>query len=443
MNYLVACFFLAFFALSLGGKHSFSPLRVWLAMWAVSWSVNAVLGYGYYFSPIVVLINILGVSAYAVGAGFFWSLLNSSGGLTHNHGSQFAVALQKNRVAPLLITVLLLSCVLLIDLGMRKFSSSNLFQFIMYDRSRLFDVMKENQAALYQDNELNFPIEFKIVTLIICFSAVICTYGLSFEKIRKIDILNTLLLASISLLFSATASVRSLILVPIIIGGFSFFAGCVVNGRSYVLVSKKTILGGIFTVFSFAIWVLIVQSARMGDADLSRIGATLDHMRPWLSGYIPALSVWFDSLSNADLGWGGNFFRAILGPLGLAEGEGFDSRMMAVPIGNWQTSNAMTIFRVLISDFGAVGAVLFCFVLGFFGEYFYNKAMNRQGAWTVILVAQYCYVFFSINYWFFFYGSRVFGFVLAAVVFGYIAHKSRIPNSASGMASHSAHFHAR
>ena len=166
----------------------------------------------------------------------------------------------------------------------------------------------------------------------------------------------------------------------------------------------------------------------MGDVDFSRLGEILNHMRPWVAGYIPALSVWFDEWNDQTISWGANLLRAVLGPLGVVEGEGFDSRTLAVPIGNWQTSNAMTFFRVLILDFGPAGAVAFCYVMGFFGEYVYSKAKSRGGGWVVLLIAYYCTVFFSINYWFFAYGARVFGFIFTFFIFSRIARNARKKN---------------
>lgn len=426
INFIVASTVATLFAASLIGRHRFSPVRIWLAMWTVTWAINFLIGDVYYYSGEAVLIVVLGISFYTLGAFVFWTSSPKDVHVDDMKTAAFMDILMRSNSLTYLTTLTLLAQLPLIDLGMRKFSNSTLIVLLTSGRERMFEIMKESQATLYLNNEFNFPVEFKLVTLFTTFLAIFIFVRLSAWPLRKWDVANALLLALISLVFSASANVRSLLLVPIIVGFFSFYTGAILNRRTHLFTKKYIILGVSSVLTGFAAWIVVVQSARMGDTNFDRIGATLNHMRPWFAGYIPALSVWYDdNIASADYTWGGYFFRAILAPLGLVSGEGFDERVDAVGIGNWQTSNAMTIFRVLIADFGPIGTLFATFVLGYVGEFTYRKTITQAGPWTVLLIAFNCACFFSINFWFFFYGARVFSFIGAALVMALLSRSAR------------------
>ncbi|AYE85109.1 O-antigen polymerase [Sulfitobacter sp. D7] len=427
MTSLFVCFLFAItFAFLMTGHHRGSPVRVWVAMWTIAWAINAAIGGVFYFSSDVVLIIVVGVLSYVLGAVFFWQTVPSHPIPPAGHMQAFTHHLQRAPWLTMLLAIMLASIVVLLELGLRKLSGSSLVNFLFGGRAQMFNVMKANQAALYLNNGFNFPAEFKAITLILTFVPVFVCFRMSFAKRVRSDYITLIALVLLSILFSAVGSVRSLLLVPIVVGFFSFYVGCILNGRTHILRRKRTIFGIIALVCGFGFWVIVVQSARMGDLGFERVGATLEHMRPWFAGYVPALSVWFeDFYQYTDLTWGTSFFRAIFGPLGLVSGEGFSDRIDAVGIGNWQTSNAMTIFRIFLQDFGPFGAAVFCILLGFLGELSYYKARRTGGVWIVFLIVVYCSVFFSINFWFFFYGARVFGMIGALLVMAVVTMQAR------------------
>jgi oligosaccharide repeat unit polymerase len=417
INFLIFGILIVLFMASLRGPHRFSPVRIWLVVWTFAFAINFLVGGVYFYSGEALTIVTLGILFYVLGAFSYWGTCEKPIVICHARTQGFIEALIELRGFSYLLTFLILAQLPLINAGMQKFSDSSLLNLLTSGRGRMFEIMKENQAALYLNNEFNFPLEFKLVTLFICFATIFVFFRLSLSRVRGIDFGNAILIGLISLIFSASANVRSLLLVPIIVGFFSFYTGAILTNRTHLFASKYTIFGVVSAVVGFATWILVVQSARMGDPNFERVGETLNHMRPWFAGYIPAVSVWYEEgFGMTEYGWGRYFFRAVLAPLGLVSGEGFDERVDAVNIGNWQTSNAMTIFRVLIADFGPIGAVLSTFMLGYFGELTYRKTICYGGAWLVLLVAFYCAAFFSVNFWFFFYGARVFGFFSAALV---------------------------
>lgn len=412
--------FITIFLLLRSGNTRFSPVRVWTFMWAASFGFHAIFGGVYYFSPLIILVVAIGGISYIFGALVFWISNRSIKPISKTTAENFRKYLSRSRSvqAGILFGNLLLLPIM--ELGVRNYSGSSLSKFFSAPTARIMVTMRENHSVLSQAHVLNFPTEFKIATMMIVILAVFSFYRISFERPRLSDMLNVALLIVISLLLSAVTSVRSMILIPIIVGSFSFFAGCVLNYRTHVLVSKKVIFGSISVIILFSVWVVFIQSARLGDVTISRLGATLAHLRPWVAGYIPALSVWAEGLGSAPLMGGQFFFGGFLGPLGLGGGEGFSARLVHADIGNYQYSNAMTIYRVFILDFGMVGAMIFPFFLGWLGEFFFQRSLRNGGGWIPILIAQYCWTFFSVNYWFFFYGARVFGMIFVVFSFSLI-----------------------
>lgn len=404
----------------------FSPVRVWMLMWSVSWLINWLVGGPFYFSTEVTLIVFLGVLSYVLGASIMWAAVPRNTKFNTAKTAYLNHEIKQSKFLHILLVGFFCVAVLLLELGSRNISGASLISVLTSGRSGMFEVMRANQAALYSDDGANFPFEFKLVTLILTTAPVFICYRMSFAKQGTSSIMSLALLVLLSIVFSAVTGVRSLLLVPLIIGFFSFYTGCVLNNRTNILFNVRTITAVVALIVGFISWVVLVQSARLGDLNFSRVSATLEHMRPWVAGYVPALSVWFDQqYDSSDLGLGRVFARALLGPMGLVSGEGFNERIDSVVIGNWQVSNAMTIFRVFIQDFGAVGAILFCGVLGFLGELVYINAFRRGGIWIVLLISVYCSVFFAINFWFFFYGARVMGIIGAIILMGYLGYRAR------------------
>ncbi|MCY1707576.1 O-antigen polymerase [Pannonibacter sp. SL95] len=423
MNAMMAALLIFSTYMSLRGPHIFSPLRLWLATWSIAFTVNALLGWSYYYSTEITGFVFASIIMFSLGACTFKSLTPSRSLAVRKPQTEIADVLAERKVG-LLILLLLLSCLPLIDLGMRSFSSVSLLG-LLSSGDRMFSIMKENQAALYQDNELNFPGSFKLVTMILVFSAALIPITLLSRK-NRYPVANAILLLIVSFLFSAASNVRSLLLVPLLMFSFSFVAACVVTQKTRILTRPRNLLSAVGLVTFFLVWIVVAQSARLGDADFERVGKTLDHMRPWFAGYVPALSVWYETYAqDYQMGLGTNLLRGLLGPLGLVSGEGFDSRLIAVDIGNGQTSNAMTIFRVLILDFGLFGTAIACYFWGLVAEYTYYKAIKSAGAWIVALSAQYCAVFFSLNYWYFAYGARIFGIIGAGFAVSFLVHLYR------------------
>lgn len=410
---------LAFLGVSIG-KHKFSPVRVWTFVWAVSFVFHAIFGGVFYFSGEVVAVMAMGLGSYIIGAMVFWAGNPSTEPRNAAFTSRFGELLLRSRFVGYFTTAMILVLVVLIERGSLSFFGTSLASFFSGSIGELMRNMTDAKAALQLDESL-FPIEFKIATLLIVVCSVFSFYGVSAERPARHSYLNAVFLMVVAFIFSAVTGVRSFILVPVIVGFFSYYTGCVMNGRAHVLVARKTLLWLFTTLISFSLWVVFVQSARLGDVNLSRVGQTLEHLRPWVAGYVPALSILMDEAGNYSPAWGRVFADGFLKQLGLGYGDIAAVGVEFAYIGNWQASNAMTVFRVFFLDFGYIGSIFFCFTLGWIGEFLYQRALTRSGAWVPLLIGTYCWTFFSINFWFFYYGSRVYGLIGCCLVFALLS----------------------
>ena len=72
-------FFFVFLALVVfGGRHRFSPVRVWMAMWSVAWFMNWLFGQVFYFSSDIMLVVFAGVLLYVFGAMTMWASVRAT-----------------------------------------------------------------------------------------------------------------------------------------------------------------------------------------------------------------------------------------------------------------------------------------------------------------------------------------------------------------------------
>lgn len=153
-----------------------------------------------------------------------------------------------------------------------------------------------------------------------------------------------------------------------------------------------------------------------GTANTEQISSALEHMRPWVAGYLPALSVWYEYGWDGVLTWGGSILRGPLSNLGLVSGAGLSDRAEALMIGNGQTSNAGTIFKIVVRDWGPYGALLFSLYLGAVAAWCSRMTERASLVGAAVFCVIFSIIFWSPNSWFLGYGSRIFAFALALAI---------------------------
>jgi len=392
--------------------HLSTPLKVWCISWAIAWLAHAALAGVYYSSDealfFVFLANIL--FAFGGWAFYFFPRLVRSHAAHRESAVLRYLAGESSRIT-FCYVFLALSLISIV------YGASQLGGLAAL-KSGLFEAMKSNKAALIEGEEYAIPLGIKLANMMVLTTSILA--GLAFASKGKTQ--STLGFAFLVpfvtsvLLLSAVTGVRGYILSSGLFFGFSYISGRTFINFGRNVVRPKVIVYGLVAVTAFLVWTVIVQSARLEDTRLQNLSGTLEHLRPWFGGYLPALSVWYDNHYSGDYRLGAYLLRGILAPLGLVSGEGFNERMDFSWIGNGQASNAMTAFRAMWADFGPFGTAAFCLVWGFFSSYSFQAAMNKGRAWLVLLACNYCAIFFSINYWFFAHGAKIFAAIISAAI---------------------------
>lgn len=292
--------------------------------------------------------------------------------------------------------------------------------------------LRETKASLAVGGEWSVPSGISNASLLLVGAATLIGFLLGYtKKPRAASMFLGAAVLGVTFLVSASTGVRSYLLVTmlLLIGTYVASRVCFI-GREFKI-PLRVYISGLVVIGAFLVWVVIVQSARRQDFTFARVGDTLGYLRAWFAGYIPALSVWSQSGLSGSPALGENMLRAVLEPLHLVSGQGFSEQISTVEIGGGATSNAMTILRPLLLDFGYVGSILFCVAAGLVCQRVFMLARSGRIGFVIPLAAAYVSCVFSFNYWFFAYGSRVIGIVLAACLVGVSSGSRRSHSSAS------------
>ncbi len=393
---------------------------VWAYAWAFAWGCQAVLGSGFLLDNGTVAFVATCNFVFIVGA-FSASAISDRlpAEATLSDRQKKLEATSRIRSVACIASVLL--GLMALTFGLKEIGHPGLSSLFSGSFVQFGTSLVETKSSLNIDGVWVTPTAITVASAFLTCASVLSGVECALAHRGWWKVPSALVVAVLTFAFitSATTGIRNHLLVSILIFATACLAAKVlttggrvrISGRAYVI---GAVVGGVFLA-----WVVIVQSARRGDFSFARVGATLDFLRSWFAGYLPALAQW-SSDTDPQAGIPGlNLLRGILTPLGVVEGEGFSEQIPVVSIGNGATSNAMTIFRVLLLDFGYVGSIVVCAVAGFISQRVYTRVVNGSINSIVLLAAVYAAAFYSINYWFFAYGSRIGGVVLAFVVIAY------------------------
>ncbi|MDH7637267.1 O-antigen polymerase [Sphingomonas oryzagri] len=225
-------------------------------------------------------------------------------------------------------------------------------------------------------------------------------------------------------LLSAVTSVRGGTIVPIVIMFGGLATGLVMRRREGVLFSRRAISWTAGVVVALVALILFMQTIRAGNR-ASNFSAIVEHMRPWIAGYLPGISVWAEEQWDGTMSYGVMTFRGIASLLG-ASGNGVDTFLNDTDIGNGQVTNAMTFYRFAIQDFGMAGSLLFTFVWGAISGWLGTLVRRGNFAAAPFYAINIAAVIWSPNAWFLGYGTRIFAPIVACA-FLVVAVRQRAP----------------
>lgn len=401
----------------------YAPGQVWAYVWALAWASQAVLGWGFAVdggtAKFVAICNL----TFLIGA---W-IASPQGRRTSPDRSAFAARRRELEAGWAFRTAACVACLALgvvaLNVGLKQIGHpglTSLFSgtFIDFGRSLVATKSRFSDEGVWVGSA-----GLSAASALATSSAVLAGIESAIARpgTRTLVAGLSLSLGAFAFLFSAATGVRSYLLATIVVYAAAFLAAKAFVAGDTFTITRRAFGIGFAVIAFFLVWTVVVQSARRHDYTFERLADTFNYLRAWFAGYLPALSQW---ISTADVGShaaqdgvaGSNLLRGLLTPLGLQQGAGFTEQIPAVPIGNGATSNAMTLFRVLLLDFGYAGTIAVCAVGGYVSQRTYIRAANGS-SWALLpLAAIYAALLYSINYWFFAYGSRVAGFGLAVLV---------------------------
>jgi oligosaccharide repeat unit polymerase len=247
-------------------------------------------------------------------------------------------------------------------------------------------------------------------------------------NLRKTTCLVLLLVAGAPLLaLTFASSIRSPVFLFFLLLAAGCGAGATLTGKERTLLKPSRLIGLSCVLLALLAMMAFLQSIRLGDFALSDLGATLEHMRIWFAGYIPAFRGWLLQVWDGRLTYGAKSFRFLAG---LISGSGsyVDTVDSDIYIGDWRSGNAATALRTLINDFGFLGCGLFILMWGGASAYVTQKAREGSLVWTALLAVDLACVLWSPNNWFLLYGSRFMAGGLAAgyLMFGLASRAARV-----------------
>lgn len=217
-------------------------------------------------------------------------------------------------------------------------------------------------------------------------------------------------------IFTFMTTLRSFLLLSLLWMMCGYISGLILMRREHELRNPKLIAWVSIGVFSMIFSTIFLQSVRLGDFSFQNLYETLDYLRPWVAGYLPAFSQWASNYWTGELTWGAATTRGIVGTLGFAEGLGITERLESMHIGRGQVSNAMTVFKVFVGDFGLTGSLLFTFIWGMISSLLYRLVRSGSVVAMAFFSANLAAVIWSPNFWFLGYGGRLMTVALGAIL---------------------------
>ncbi|MGV0579277.1 O-antigen polymerase [Mycolicibacterium elephantis] len=400
----------------------YSPGHVWAYAWGFAWICQAILGAGYLLDVRTVVFVSLGNLVFILGA-----YIGSSGTGPLPTEPPTRDRSQELELSSGIRGAACVACVLLglvaLNSGLKQVGNRGLAGIFSGSFIDFGTSLVETKASFTDEGVYVTPAGITIALVFLTTAAVLA--GMECALVRRerwnAAITLVLIVSIFGFITSAGTGVRGYLLTALLLLISAYLATKIFVAGLLFKIPFRAYFIGFIAAAVFLIWVVVVQSVRRGDFSFTRISATLDYLRAWFAGYLPALSQWS---YEADLHGGVyhgpvpgvNLLAGVLGNLGVVEGQGITQQVTPVAIGEGSTSNAMTIFRVLLLDFGYPGTLIVCAIAGYVSQRIYLRVLGGA-IWAIVpLTAIYAITLYSFDYWFFARGSRIAGVVLAFVV---------------------------
>lgn len=378
-----------------------APAVVWMGAWSGLLLLAAVLGQNYIYAPSALIAALAAIAAFPVGA----AVTAIVPARVSRDPRGLAVLYDKS--------VLIQGMCALFGVGGAVYLSVYYGQSLLSVRSveQLLTGASSVAAAIYR-GEASMPAVAKLAFAVLQVGFLVSGVAVAARHPRAWMMFAALCVAMI--LWPLVTTQRSFLFVPITFWVGSFAATMIFLRRDAVLSRPKVLLAGGAALIALASLVVALQTVRMGAR--TGLGPVLDHMRPWIAGYLPAFSGWFerwDGSANGGASFLGGLIALVTG--GVEQAAGAERGLTMVPIGAGDYSNAPTALPLFFGSFGLLGGVAAIALFGAICQLVYRSCRAGSPIACVLMGAVLGAIIWTPNAWFFGYGSRVFAIVVLAV----------------------------
>lgn len=208
------------------------------------------------------------------------------------------------------------------------------------------------------------------------------------------------------ILFTAVSTIRSPTFMALLLLVTGTIAGRTMLGREKSLFKLRNFLIALVTCFALVLMMFFFQSMRLGDYSFQQTAKTIEHMRIWFAGYLPAFNGWVWKSWNGRLNYGASCFR-FLPAVMTGQTSYLDTFQSNVYIGNQTYGNASTMLRVVVNDWGLIGCGVFLFIWGAISRFLLTITRRGSIVGGILFTCNLAAIVWSPNQWYFLYGSRV------------------------------------
>jgi|SRR6185437_6429475 len=404
-TYLLAiaiALFAAWYVLLHAFRSAVAPAPLWLFAWAILYLCAVIFGADYNYT--IEGVTILGLIAFAFP---FGCLLATSVSLP---SAKYALDTSGlNKVSPFIQ----LFCGAAGLVGAHSLSANFGGSLFHFESIVALTVAAKRASVLLESGQETLPVSASIAFAFLQMAFLL--NGVRMASRNTSLVLNVGLLGllfAITTLWTVATTSRGYFLVGILWFLGSYIATKILIGEESNFIRPKVVLLTAGTAIALILVIVVFQSFRMGDYRLELFQRALAHMRPWIAGYITGFSVWYRDVWSSGADQGGSIFEGLFKAVGIVQQQSFNRMATQLDIGDGDSTNALTVAKMFIADFGLIGGILFAGIVGYASQLVYQAC--RQG-WAIGWLLQpgvVVTILWSPNFWFMGYGSRVLALIL-------------------------------
>ena len=210
-------------------------------------------------------------------------------------------------------------------------------------------------------------------------------------------------LSLFSLLPSICASLTSGAKMGVITAFALFVSGVFVCSTVYSIkprIKIRNVLYITLTTLLFFMVLILSMMFRIGAFDINTLQIVSEKFIAYSLGHLPAFDYWFAKFmdqSQYNYGLGTQTFLGFFHYLGFVDREqGLFQDFVEVSKTGGMT-NVYTVFRIFINDFGILGTLLWCFLMGIITQVIYKCLSNNKSPekFATLMVGVYFFTFWS------------------------------------------------